>query len=106
MKRACVDCGQPFTPAKRGQARCPAHQAAHAQARYERRPRGNRPDVRRAVLERDNFTCQGCGHHDPTGRTLHADHIVPYAQGGGDQLDNLRLLCTVRCHHARARRAA
>jgi len=27
------------------------------------------------ILERDDFTCQRCGHRDETGSTLIADHI-------------------------------
>ena len=28
------------------------------------------------VFARDNYTCQGCSLHDPTGDLLHAHHIV------------------------------
>ncbi|MBM4482255.1 HNH endonuclease [Rhodococcus hoagii] len=52
---------------------------------------------RRTVLNRDNHTCQHCGHHDPTGTTVQADHIVNHAQGGTDHPDNGQTLC-LPCH--------
>ncbi|MBM4496350.1 hypothetical protein GS426_12405 [Rhodococcus hoagii] len=48
---------------------------------------------RRTVLTRDHHTCQHCGHHDPTGTTLQADHILNHAQGGTDHPDNGQTLC-------------
>lgn len=53
---------------------------------------------RRAVLERDHHTCQGCG---ATGVPLHADHIRPWATHPElrFELDNGRALC-VPCHEA------
>ena len=51
--------------------------------------------VRRVVLERDNWRCQcGCGR---AGR-MEVDHIVPLEQGGAEyDLDNLQIL-TRSCH--------
>ncbi len=60
--KACTICGRPTTT-----SRCPAHKI--------KRARGRAGQQRRArTLTRDNHTCRNCGHHDPTGRTLHADH--------------------------------
>lgn len=42
-----------------------------------------------ALIERDGFECAICGTRDD----LTIDHIVPLSKGGGDDLDNLRLLC-------------
>lgn len=54
-------------------------------------------DVRR----RDNFTCQECGYVQPAGekRTLHADHIKPWALYPELRydIDNGRTLCA-SCH--------
>jgi len=57
---------------------------------------------RRAVLERDRFTCQavGCGANGP-GIRLFADHVVEI-QDGGAKLDvnNGMCLCSA-CHAAK-----
>ncbi|MCZ4506346.1 HNH endonuclease [Rhodococcus ruber] len=81
-----------------------------------RRP--HRPKIRfaikRAVYERDNWTCQYCGvriepqtdsqrsgKHAPMGITgagtyefLELDHIVPYQYGGEGTVENLRCACS------------
>ena len=60
------------------------------------------PQLRNEILERNGFTCQQCGAGagDPDPYTpgrkvrLHVDHIVPLSQGGTDDRDNLRALCS------------
>jgi 5-methylcytosine-specific restriction endonuclease McrA len=58
---------------------------------------------RRAVFERDNYTCVWCGTHFIKGVTgnveLHADHIKPFALFPELRLalDNGRTLC-ISCH--------
>ncbi len=56
---------------------------------------------RKAVFERDNYTCQCCGARNGLGRaiTLNADHIKPFAYHPELRfdLDNGRTLC-VECH--------
>lgn len=47
--------------------------------------------VRRAVLSRDGKICQLCGKQ--VGNQLHLDHVIPYALGGADSVDNLRVTC-------------
>lgn len=64
--------------------------------------------IRRAVLDRDNYTCQDCGNSilhrsynektDPI--TLHVHHIVPKSSGGSDNPTNLLTLCQ-SCHQDR-----
>ena len=54
--------------------------------------------LRKAVLERDNFTCQKCKLEDKTGRLLEAHHIIPLAFGGKEELENLITFC-LDCHH-------
>ena len=49
------------------------------------------------VLRRDDYTCQACRYHDPTGMSLEADHILNIAEGGTDDPDNGQTLCK-RCH--------
>ena len=60
------------------------------------------PQLRAEILERNGFTCQQCGagagdldSYD-LGRKvrLHVDHIIPISQGGTDDRDNLRALCS------------
>ena len=76
-------------------ARPPAPESSRA-----RRARRHIPAaVRRAVWRRDGGTC--CYQDPLTGVTcgsthlLQIDHIVPVAQGGRDDIANLRLLCAV-----------
>ena len=52
---------------------------------------------RTTVLRRDGHRCTQCGHHDPTGRTLEADHILNTKRGGTDHPDNGQTLCR-NCH--------
>lgn len=49
---------------------------------------------RAAVLERDDYTCQGCGQN---GGELHVHHICPLGAGGSNALSNLLTLCD-GCH--------
>ena len=44
------------------------------------------------VFKRDDFTCQYCGRRTPT-VILEVDHIVPRADGGSDDIINLRTSC-------------
>lgn len=48
--------------------------------------------VRFDVLTRDGFKCFYCGATPPN-VVLHVDHIHPVAQGGGNNLSNLRTAC-------------
>lgn len=44
------------------------------------------------VFKRDGFVCQYCGAHPPT-VVLHVDHVVPVAEGGKNDIDNLVTAC-------------
>lgn len=44
------------------------------------------------VFKRDGFTCAYCGSHPPD-VVLEVDHIVPVAEGGADDIDNLTTSC-------------
>ena len=57
-----------------------------------RTPRWQWEKVRKAVLERDDFTCGGCGHRAIKGMNIH--HVDP---GSDDSMTNLVPLCTA-CH--------
>lgn len=60
-------------------------------------------ETRAFVLDRNGFTCQSCGavagepHPiDPTKKTrLHIGHIIDKSEGGTDEPENLRTLCSV-----------
>jgi 5-methylcytosine-specific restriction endonuclease McrA len=62
--------------------------------------------IRKAVFERDNSRCVGCGsevlrfepkfwltHAEWSLHAGHVDHIVPRSRGGQTVMSNLRLLC-------------
>jgi 5-methylcytosine-specific restriction protein A len=59
---------------------------------YDRRWRRNRIQA----LIRDNYTCQDCGDV-VDGKNAHVDHIVSLADGGTDELNNLKTRCC-GCH--------
>jgi 5-methylcytosine-specific restriction endonuclease McrA len=51
--------------------------------------------IRQRILERDAYTCQGCGLEGNT-----VDHIIARSLGGGDEENNLQCLC-FRCNSAK-----
>lgn len=58
----------------------------------ERTQRESVEKIKKAVLERDNFTCQYCGEKlDATEATL--EHIIPRSLGGNSSFDNLITAC-------------
>ncbi len=54
-------------------------------------------ELRKKIMERDNYTCRMCGKRmfDEVG--LQIDHIIPVARGGRSVSSNLRVLCS-RCN--------
>lgn len=54
---------------------------------YQRRPIP--PLTRLMVFARDNWQCLHCGATDQ----LHIDHINPVSNGGGNEYENLQVLC-------------
>lgn len=51
-------------------------------------------NLRKRIMERDNYTCQICGKYMPDGVGLHIDHIVPISKGGKSIACNLQVLCS------------
>ena len=49
--------------------------------------------LRKHVFKRDDYTCRGCGFWDPSGLTLHFDHIKAQKNGGQDTKRNGQTLC-------------
>lgn len=56
----------------------------------QRKPIGKK--LRFEVFKRDGFVCQYCGAHPPA-VILQVDHIVPVADGGDNDVDNLITSC-------------
>lgn len=54
------------------------------------------------IFKRDDFTCQYCGAHPPK-VVLEVDHIVPVAEGGGNEDTNLVTAC-FNCNRGKAAR--
>lgn len=45
----------------------------------------------KTLLNKYNFTCIHCGEKEEKKLTI--DHILPISKGGGDEIDNLQILC-------------
>ncbi len=58
-------------------------------------------DVKLLVWTRDGGVCVKCG----ASKELHFDHIIPLSRGGGDQAENIQLLCRA-CNLAKSTRLA
>lgn len=58
----------------------------------QNRKQRNRASRRKFVLERDNYTCQGCGRVFPEEK-LTLDHILPQSLGGRATRENLQAMC-------------
>lgn len=59
-------------------------------------------ELRRAVFERDNFTCQYCGGVGEE-TDLEVDHIIPVSKGGNDDIRNLCTACW-KCNRSKGAR--
>jgi len=67
------------------------------------------PGLRNEILERNGYTCQLCGSgpgdpdpYYPNRKVrLQIDHRVPLSQGGTNEPENLRVVCSV-CNQARS----
>lgn len=55
------------------------------------------------IFKRDGFVCQYCGAYPPS-VVLEVDHIVPVAEGGGNDADNLVTAC-FNCNRGKAARS-
>ena len=61
------------------------------------------PELRRRIMERDNYTCQVCGKYMPDEVGLHIDHIIPVSRGGKTVESNLQVLCS-KCNGHKSNR--
>lgn len=64
--------------------------------------RYNHPDNRDWLYGKQGGNCKGCKHHFRK-RNLTIDHIVPVSEGGGDELENLQMLCAA-CNSVKGNR--
>lgn len=85
-----------------GGSRCEQHRRLHTgafgdKARGSRHERGYGTEwdkTRRRILERDAGICQQClRDHGLVHAGSEVDHIVPKAEGGTDDDDNLQTIC-------------
>ncbi|MFQ5612559.1 MAG: HNH endonuclease [Anaerolineae bacterium] len=60
------------------------------------------PVSRRAVLARDQYTCQYCGQQ-PRHKDLTLDHVLPRSRNGRTAWDNVVTACT-RCNNRKGNR--
>lgn len=68
--------------------------------RNRERPRGW-AKLRKTAGQRANWRCEECGI-DIDLRAGRCDHIIAWADGGSDELDNLQWLC-ISCHNYKSR---
>lgn len=59
--------------------------------------------TRRRVIQRDRGWCQHCLKAGRYTKGNQCDHIKPRAEGGGDEMSNLQLLC-IPCHNIKSLR--
>lgn len=62
-------------------------------------------DLREAIKQRDNYTCQKCGNsvYKEPNLLLEVDHIIPIAKGGKTEANNLQTLCW-RCNREKGKK--
>ena len=59
-------------------------------------------ELRRAVFERDNYTCQYCGCSGEEAE-LEIEHVIPVSKGGNNDIHNLATACRV-CNRSKGAR--
>lgn len=74
----------------------------HEGSRHERGYGYEWTKRRERVLHRDLYLCQPCLTADRTTQATQVDHIIPKAQDGADDYDNLQAICDA-CHKQKTR---
>lgn len=67
-------------------------QKFHHEKKKEKKRNPLDTKLRHEVFKRDSYKCKECGATNKE-KILHADHILPVAQNGSDELSNLQTLC-------------
>jgi len=84
--------------------RCPAWKGGRTSEQIIIRMSLKYKEWRKAVFERDDYTCQGCGSRNGNGKAikLHAHHILPFSENPDSRfdIDNGLTLCK-SCHKGR-----
>lgn len=93
-----------------GTGRCPAHPRiswAKETIRPVQRISGRRLQVLRDKLFSERPLCEVCEREGRARRATIRDHIIPLAEGGTDENDNIQAICA-QCHdiktHSEAKR--
>jgi 5-methylcytosine-specific restriction endonuclease McrA len=60
--------------------------------KYDKIPKVTQKLTRKAIYERDQYTCYLCGKKFTEGH-LTLDHVVPLSRGGGNSWENLATCC-------------
>lgn len=92
--RPCLDCGAPTT----GASRCPQH--TDRTRRQPWRAGYDTPEYRanrEQALQRDGWRCVRCGRGIADGVRVEVDHVIALSSGGGNDIDNLQVMCEM--HH-------
>lgn len=89
-----------------GSGYCEAHQSdrklgtfadGRRSTRHERGYGSEWEKIRKRILSRDKGLCQVCKANDRVSVARQVDHIIPKAEGGQDEDDNLQSIC-ITCH--------
>jgi 5-methylcytosine-specific restriction endonuclease McrA len=60
--------------------------------KYDRIPKVTQKLTRKAIYERDHYTCYICGKEFSESK-LTLDHVIPISKGGGNSWENLSTCC-------------
>ncbi|MCP1652694.1 HNH endonuclease [Pseudomonas nitroreducens] len=86
---------------------CEAH--AHLASGWNKAERGTAEQrgygsdwrkLSKAIQQRDRYLCQPCLKLRRVSPSVAADHVIPKAEGGTDDPDNLQAICA-ECHKAK-----
>lgn len=104
-------CGQLV---RNGSGYCTPHQSDRKAAKFADERRGSRHErgygsewekTRKRILSRDKGLCQPCLRNMRYRPAKQVDHIIPKAEGGIDDDDNLQAIC-VACHTEKTQQEA
>ena len=89
----------PKKPPSIGYKRAPRKAWAHPgrESRHKRGYGTRWERLRKQILERDSYLCQPCRERGRVTAAQAVDHIKAKANGGTDELENLRAICRA-CH--------